>query len=289
MRGVVALASPVVAGWELVLRLRERREQVGVEVKDITATLGFSRNYWSAVENERKILSEQNLTKLLDLLEFGTGEREEILALRDIAKDRGWWSEYSGFFDSDLRRLFGLEHGAHSIRGYENLLIPGWLQTADYARAVIHPDVTVPRVEVEQRVKVRLRRQERLDDPDPLRLTAVISEAALYQQIGGVAVLRDQLRRLVELIDKYPDNLDLRVVPFTATACSLFGGATVHLIDFQNPRLPTVVWQETVTAWGIIDDRPQVDAISAAFDVALQRSLDRSGSKEKIRQRIEEL
>jgi transcriptional regulator with XRE-family HTH domain len=285
----VALASPVVAGWELVLRLRERREQVGVEVRHITQALGFSRNYWSAVENERKILSEEALRKLLELLEFGPDESREMIALRDIAKERGWWSDYTALFDADLRRLFGLEHGAHSIRNYENLLIPGLLQTDEYARAVIHPDVTVPPVQVDQRVKVRLRRQKRLDDDVPLRLTAVISEAALHQEIGGASVLRHQLEHLVEMIEKYPDNLNVRVVPFTATACSLFGGATVYLIDFENPRLPTVLWQETVTAWGIIDDRTQVEAISAAFNEAHQRSLDGRASRKLIQQRIEEI
>ena len=285
----MALPSPVVAGWELVLRLRDRREQVGVEVKDITRELGFSRNYWSAIENERKVISEDALKKLLALLEFGSNESSEILTLREIAKDRGWWSNFSALFDGELRRFFGLEHGAHSMRGYENLLIPGLLQTADYARAVIHPDVTVPRVQVEQRVDVRLRRQKRLDDADPLRLTAVISEAALYQQIGGVVVLRDQLQHVIDMIKKYPDSLHVHVLPFTATACSLFGGGTVYLIDFENTRLPTVVWQETVTAWGIIDDPSPVDAISAAFTEALQRSLDRRASRETIQRRIEEL
>lgn len=285
----MALPSPVVAGWELVLRLRERREQIGVDVKHITETLGFSRNYWSAVENERKILSEEALKKLLKLLEFGPDESRDLLELREIAKDRGWWSDYSALFDADLRRLFGLEHGAHTIRNYENLLIPGLLQTGEYARAVIHPDVTVPPVQVDQRVKVRLRRQERLDDDTPLRLTAVISEAALHQQIGGADVLRRQLEYLVEVVERYPHNVTLRVVPFTATACSLFGGATVYLIDFENTRLPTVVWQETVTAWGIIDDRAQVDAISAAFNEAYQRSLDGPQSLGLIKQRIEEI
>jgi transcriptional regulator with XRE-family HTH domain len=285
----VALPSPVVAGWELVLRLRERREEVGVEVKDITRELGFSRNYWSAVENERKVLSEESLKKLLDLLEFGPKESAEMLALRDIAKDRGWWSDYSGLFDGELRRLYGLEHGAHGLRGYENLLIPGLLQTADYARAVIHPYVTVPRVQVEQRVQVRLRRQRRLDDEEPLHLTTIVSEAVLHQQIGGPDVLRGQLEHLIDLIERYPDNLQLYVVPFTATACSLFGAATVHLIDFENPRLPTVVWQETVTAWGVIDDPAQVNAISAAYDQALQQSLDLRDSKKLIQRCIKEL
>jgi transcriptional regulator with XRE-family HTH domain len=284
----VALPSPVVAGWELVLRLRERREQVGVEVKQITQKLGFSRNYWSAVENERKILSEDALKKMLDLLEFGPEESRQMLELREIAKDRGWWSDYSALFDGELQRFFGLEHGAHSIRSYDSLLIPGLLQTADYARAVIHPDVTVPRVQVEQRVAVRMRRQRRLDDEASLRLTAVISEAALHQQIGGPDVLRGQLEHLIAMIEKYPENLHVHVVPFTATACSLFGGATANLIDFENPRLPTVVWQETVTAWGVIDDRAQVEAISAAFTEALQRSADRRESKEIVTRHIEE-
>jgi transcriptional regulator with XRE-family HTH domain len=285
----MALPSPVVAGWELVLRLRDRRDQVGIEVKQITQALGFSRNYWSAVENERKILSEEALKKLLKLLEFGPEESRDMLELRDIAKDRGWWSDYSALFDSELRRFFGLEHGAHSIRSYENLLIPGLLQTPEYARAVIHPDVTVPRVQVQQRVDVRMRRQRRLDDEAALSLTTVISEAALHQQIGGPKVLRNQLEHVVDLIEEYPENLHVHVVPFSATACSLFGGATVYLIDFENTRLPTVVWQETVTAWGVIDDRPQVDAISAAFTEALQRSLSRRDSKEMIQQHIEEL
>lgn len=285
----MALPSPVVAGWELVLRLRERREQVGVEVKDITRELGFSRNYWSAIENERKVLSEDSLRKLLDLLEFGADEREEMINLREIAKGRGWWSDYSALFDAELRRLYGLEHGAHSIRGYENLLIPGLLQTAEYARAVIHPYITVPRVQVEQRVQVRLRRQERFDDDEPLRLTSIVSEAVLHQQIGGAAVLRAQLEHLVKMIEKYPDNLYVHVVPFTATACSLFGAATVHLIDFENPRLPTVVWQETVDTWSVVDDLVQVNAISAAYDQALQQSLDLRDSKKLIQRCIGEL
>ena len=285
----MALPSPIVAGWELVLRLRDRREQVGVEVKDITKALGFSRNYWSAIENERKILSDEALRKLLKLLDFNAEEERELLELREIAKDHGWWTKYTALFDPELRRFFGLEHGAHTIRAYENLLIPGLLQTEDYARAVIHPFVTVPRVQVEQRVGVRMRRQERLDDGDPLHLTTVISEAALHQQIGGVSVLRDQLAHLVDMTEKYDKTLYVHVVPFQAGAYSLFGSGTICLIDFENARLPTVVWQEMGAAWGVIDNRPQVEAISAAFDQVLQLSMSRRDSKGLIQERIKEL
>jgi hypothetical protein len=262
---------------------------MGVEVKTITQALGFSRNYWSAVENERKLLSEESLVKLLELLEFEESERRELLELRGAAKERGWWSRYSALLDAEVQRMFGLEFGAQSIRDYESLLIPGLMQTADYARAIMAPNVTIRRVEVDQLVRVRMERQKRLTSDDPLHITAVISEAALHQQIGGPIVLRNQLEYITRMVETYSDTIEVRVIPFTATACGLFGAATVHLIDFENPKLPTVAWQETVTAWGIIDDATQVRNIKLTYDEALGRTLSTQRSLELIRHRIQEL
>jgi transcriptional regulator with XRE-family HTH domain len=279
----------MVANWELALRIRERRDELGIDIKTITERLGFSRNYWSAVENERKLLSVESLGNLFDLFEFDEQERRELIDLRNLAKERGWWTRYSRLFDGQLQRLFGLEAGAESIRGYENLLIPGLLQTADYARALMTPDVTVRKVEVDQRVQVRLRRQERLRGDNPLSLSIVISEAALLQQIGGPAVLRDQLEHLARNMEENADTISLRIIPFTATSCGLFGASTVHLINFENPMLPTLIWQETVTTWGIIDDANQVRDITSAYDEALKRALSAQDTLKKIRRRIKEL
>ncbi|MPZ83024.1 MAG: helix-turn-helix domain-containing protein [Actinophytocola sp.] len=280
--------SPVVAGWELALRLRERRVEAGINVRTITEELGFSRNYWSAVENERKVLSEESLTKLLDLLDIDQDERRELLALRTAAKERGWWSRYSALFDGELQRLFGLEFGASRVRCYESGIIPGLLQTGDYARAIMAPSVTVRSVEVDQRVELRLRRQERLDGDHPLPLTAVIGEATLRQQIGGPAVLRRQLEHLADVIEEHPETVEVRVIPFTATASVLFGASTMCLIDFERPRLPTVVWQETVTTWGLIDDPDQVRDIAKSYDDALQRTLSGRDSLGTIHRCIKE-
>ncbi|MFD9889238.1 Scr1 family TA system antitoxin-like transcriptional regulator [Amycolatopsis sp. NPDC059027] len=281
--------SPVVAAWELALRLRKRREQVGIEVKTITQTLGFTRNYWSAVENERKILSEESLLRIIELFEFDREERQELLELRAAAKEHGWWARYSGLLDEDLQRLYGLEHGARSIRTYENLILPGLLQTADYARALMTPDVTIRQVEIDQRVEARLRRQERLRGEHPLQLTAILSEAALRQQIGGPDVLRRQLEHLADMIDEHPETIEVRVIPFTATACGLFGAATVHLIDFDSPRLPTVAWQETVSTWGIIDDSTLVRDLTMTYNDAFRRTQTQQETRTFIRQRIKEL
>lgn len=274
--------SPVVANWELVLRLRERREQLGISVNDLTKQLGFTRNYWSAIENERKIIPENTLRTLFGILEFGENDRQQLLDLRDTAKENGWWRQYSALFDNELQRLFGLEHGAHGIRGYDPLLVPGLLQTADYARAIMHRSATVRPVEVEQRVAVRQRRQERLNGDNPLDLQVIISEAALRQQIGGTAVLKDQLNHLLTVIEKHPDNVEILVVPFTAPVCTLFGAGTLHLLDFQSPRLPRAAWMESVSIWGVTTEANQVRDISIAFDEAVERALDRRETKNII-------
>lgn len=275
--------SPTVARWELGLRLRQRRQQLGMDVKTITKQLNFSRNYWSAVENDRKLLSEEKLNILLALLEFDDDEQKELLELREAAKQRGWWSDYSGRVSDEILRLYGLEHGAYAIRTFENLLIPGLLQTPDYARALISSDMAnVRQVEVDQLVDVRLRRQERLVDEDPLQLTAIISEACLRQEIGGRDVLRAQLQHLIATVEQNPDTITVHVIPFSATAGGILGASTFHLIEFTSTRLPTLGWQETVTACDVVYDSTKVRALSVTHSQALQQGLSPGDSLELI-------
>ncbi len=285
----MAPPSPTVASWELALRLRQRRDELGMDVPAITALLGFSRNYWSAVENERKILAVDKLKLVLNGFEFDEEEQRELLEVREAAKLRGWWARYTALFTEETLRLYGLEHGAQAIRTYDSLLFPGLLQTEDYARALMTAEITTIRqVEVAQRVEVRMRRQQRITGEDPLHLTAIVSQAALMQQIGGPQVLRDQLAHLVRMIDEHP-HVDLRVIPFAATGCGAFGASTFHLIDFASTRLPTLVWQEIVTTGGIIDDETQVRDMSLTYAEALGRTLSRQDSADLINQRIREI
>ncbi|WP_031465398.1 Scr1 family TA system antitoxin-like transcriptional regulator [Sciscionella sediminilitoris] len=283
-------SSPTVAGWELALRLRRRREELGVGVPSLTAKLGFSRNYWSAVENERKILAEDKLGMLAELFELDETERAELFALREVAKQRGWWADYSGVFSEQVLRLYGLEYGACGIRTYESLLIPGLLQTPEYARALMSPEIpTIRQVEVDQRIAARRQRQLRVTGSDPVSLTAVVSEAALMQQTGGKRVLREQLTHLARMIETHPDVLELRIIPFTATGCGAFGASTFHLLDFASARLPTLAWQETVTAVGIIDDEAQVRDLSLTYAEAVARTLSTRESFDLVMERIRAL
>ncbi|MGH3628164.1 MAG: DUF5753 domain-containing protein, partial [Sciscionella sp.] len=163
-------------------------------------------------------------------------------------------------------------------------------QTEEYARALMTSEITTIRqVEVDQRIEVRLRRQERITGEDPLHLTAIVSQAALRQQTGGPQVLRDQLNHLASVVEEYPDVLDLRIIPFTATGCGAFGASTFHLIDFASTRLPTLAWQETVTAAGIIDEETQVRDLNLTYTEALARTLNAQDSLGLIKQHISEV
>lgn len=281
--------SPTVASWELNLRLKARRVEIGMDVAVICKTLGFTRNYWSAVENDRKILAADKLDRLLDLLEYDKDEKRELLNLREEAKNRGWWTAYSALFDDEILRLFGLEHGAQAVRTYESLLIPGLLQTADYARALMSSNLGVRPIEVDQRLEVRLRRQQRLFGDDPLHLTVIMSQAALLQETGGLRVLVGQLAHLAKMIENLPETLHVRVVPFTATTYDLFGASTFHLIDFASTRLPTLAWQEMATSWGILPNNEAVRGLNLVYREGYEHSLSREDSYELIMQRIKEL
>lgn len=281
--------SPVVASWELVLRLRQRREEQGLGIKDLADPLGFSRNYWSAIENERKPIPTNTLIAILDILEFAEQERQELLELHKQTKATGWWRQYATLLDDDLQRLFGLEYGAREERNYEPLLIPGLLQTAGYTRAIMHAGIVVPAIEVEQRVEPRLRRQKRLGGENPLHLQALLCEAVLRQRIGGVAILRGQLDHLLRTIDQYPDNIDVRVMPFTAEASTLFTGGSVTILSFHSPRLPQAVWAETVSTGGFITGASHVHNITTAFEQALDHSLSRRETRNIIAQYRKEL
>ncbi|MBB5913803.1 transcriptional regulator with XRE-family HTH domain [Nocardia transvalensis] len=278
----MAPLSPTVARWELVLRLRELREQRGFDSATFAKRVGFTPANWSHVEKGRRVLTLNTIGPVLDLLEVGEAERGELLALLSASKDRGWWATSSALINPDLQRYYGMEYGADYIRSYDSLVVPGLLQTEAYARALISADVMIRPVQVEQLVAVRMRRQRRLRGPERAELTAVMSEATLLQQIGGPKVLRGQLEYLAGLVEDL-DTVDVRVIPFSAPAGAILGGSSFHLLDFAGDTLPTFAWAESAVFGGVVDNPEQVRDLAFAYVRALDQSLSRSESLTLIR------
>jgi transcriptional regulator with XRE-family HTH domain len=193
-RGVVGLVggvtSSVVQSWELGLRLRERREQLGLTAALVGKTTGIGGTNLSAIEGGKRRLTAAKLTDLAGVYDLSAPELAEWEAIRARAERHEWYHDYTTIYSEEFLRFLGLEAGAASERGYQAELIPGLLQTADYARATIKGGSPYIRpVEVGPRLESRLARQARLSGQSPLHLSVVINQAALLQQVGGPTVL----------------------------------------------------------------------------------------------------
>lgn len=286
----MAPVSSVVAAWDLGRRLREKRELLGLLGKEVQAKTKVATSYLSAVERGKQQLSEEKLTEVAKLLEFNKAGIADLIRLRAQALDRGWWIKFSALFPEDVLRLFGFEYGAESIRTYSSNVVYGMLQTERYARATIEAGAPNIRLaEVDRRVEARMVRRIRLDAPDPVQLHVVMSEAALRQQIGGPEVLREQLRHLAKVITKYPNTVDIRIVPFTATGHNALGSSNFHILAFPGATLPTLVWQETVTSTQLIDDHQMVREYALAHATTVNSALDQKATLAMINRLAKEL
>jgi Domain of unknown function (DUF5753) len=192
------------------------------------------------MELGRVSFKERDVVDLLEI--YGVTdetERATLVALAREANSPGWWHKYGDVLPDWFQVYVGLEEAAALIRLYEVQFVPGLLQTADYARAVVRlgqPGASA--AEIERRVSLRMSRQELLSKPDAPRLWAVVDEAALRRPIGGKEVMRAQLERLIE-VTKEP-NITLQVVPFSS-GCHTAEGGAFTILRFPEVDLPDVL------------------------------------------------
>jgi hypothetical protein len=197
---------------------------------------------------------ERDVADLLTL--YGVTDdhvRGPLLELAEHAGTPGWWQAYGDVVPTWFEPYLGLEQGAVVIRAYEVQDVPELLQTPEYARALIaarNPEAS--KDEIERRVEVRMRRRRVFDRPDPLKLWAVLDEAALRRTVGGAATMRAQLRHLIEVAGR--PNISIQVMPFTSGGHAAEGGR-VTLLRFAEPELPDVVYLEQLTG-ALYPDRP---------------------------------
>jgi transcriptional regulator with XRE-family HTH domain len=156
--GDEAPISSTVRAWELGLRLREHRERLGFTAAAVGRTTGIGGTNLSAIESGKRRLTAAKLGDLADAYELADDERAGLEALRAQTERREWWYDYARLYSDDFLRLLGLEAGADKVFEYAPDIIPGLLQTADYARAVVRAGTPYIRpVDVGPRLETRLR------------------------------------------------------------------------------------------------------------------------------------
>lgn len=208
--------SPAVQRRRLRTGLRRARLDAGLTQEQVALAMDWSMSKLIRIENGSVGISRNDLKAVLQYYKISDEDRTaELLALSRAGRERSWWSSYRDSVSRRLIQLIEYENAADISRHYEDLVIPGLLQTADYMRAStrqLAPEM--PDSQVETVVEVRRKRQELLDKPDGPLLFFVIDEAVVRRLVGGAELMRRQLERLVEAA-RVP-SITLEVVPFTA-------------------------------------------------------------------------
>lgn len=256
--------NPTVLRILLGSQLRRLREEKNLTREEAGYTIRASGSKMSRLELGRVSFKERDVADLLILYGVTDADhRDALLSLARQANQPGWWHRYSDVLPNWFHAYVGLEEAAARIRTYESHLVPGLLQTEDYARALIGGQSTMRPTEVETRVRLRMDRQRLLTRTDPPRLWAVVDEAALRRQVGGPDVMREQLEHLVA-VTKLP-NVTLQVMPFH------FGGHAAEgqpfvILRFAEPDLPDVVYIEQLTSALYLERREDVDHYAGVMD-----------------------
>jgi transcriptional regulator with XRE-family HTH domain len=257
----------------LAAELRRLRSDAGLSIEDAAGKLKWPGSKVSRIENRQVGISSRDLRKLLDLYYVDDrAYREELLEIGRRATERGWWQSYSGgVVPSAYANLIGLEAEAATIRTYEPELVPGLLQTADYARAVIRAGRSADTSgEIDRRVEVRLERQEVLirTDPPPPKVGVVLNEAVLARRVGGPEVMRAQLEHLMRERDRA--NITVQILPFSVGEHPAMVGPFT-MLTFIDPADPGVVNVENIIGAHALERPEEIRSYDDVWD-AIQAS-----------------
>src|SRR5215472_16906159 len=195
--------NPTLRARRLALELLRRREAAGLTREEAARQLEWSTSTIFRIETGRSRPQPGNVRVLLELYGVTGPERDGLFRLAREARQPGWWHSFRDVLPNPYEVYIGLEAGAASIRNFEPIVVPRLLQTADYAREMFRRGPReLDRDEVERRVEVRVARQQILAREDRPRLWAVVDEAVIRRVVGGPAVMREQLRHLIECAEQ---------------------------------------------------------------------------------------
>ena len=274
--------NPTLRARRLALELLRRREAAGLTREEAARQLEWSTSTIFRIETGRSRPQPGNVRVLLELYGVSGPERDGLIRLAREARQPGWWHSFRDVLPNPYEVFIGLEAGAASIRNFEPVVVPGLLQTEEYARQMSRGGPReLDRDDIERRVQVRMERQRILPREDRPRLWAVIDEAVIRRAVGGSEVMREQLRHLIDSAEQ--GKTTLQVVPFSAGAHAGTTGPFI-ILDFPEPTDPAVVYVETLAGDLYLEERADVDRYTLAFDRLLAAALHPDDSVRLVRQ-----
>ncbi|MER6530034.1 helix-turn-helix transcriptional regulator [Streptomyces sp. NPDC001508] len=271
--------NPTVRRRRLGQELRRLRELKGMTAEEVAERLLVSQSKISRLENGRRSISQRDVRDLCGVYEV---EDQRIVdSLMEMARDsrqQGWWH---AFGDIPYSVYIGLETDAESLRVYEPQLVTGLLQTRAYAEALVQGALPETSTEdIDKRVQVRMRRQERISaEHNPLRLWVVLDEAALRRLVGSKLVMREQLEHLIEM--SHLPHVTVQVLPFECGAHPGLNGQYA-ILEFADAADSSVVYLEGVTSDLYLEKAHDVQKYAVMYEHLRAQSLNVEQSRQFI-------
>lgn len=237
---MVKRETSVVRQRRLRTELRRIREESGRTQKAVAEALGWSTSKVVRIETGAVAVSTSDVMALLHYYEIKDPDVAEDLVAASRARDENWWDEFRSSYNQQFVNFLGYEDSATRIQQYMGLMVPGLLQTEEYARAVFidyHPD----REWVDRSVRIRMRRQELFDRPNCPEVVFILDEAVVHRWIGGPEVMQRQLHRLKDA-SRHP-RISLRFVPFTVGMYAGMQGSSFTIFELPSSD-PVVIVED---------------------------------------------
>jgi transcriptional regulator with XRE-family HTH domain len=274
---MVAGTGPAVRRRQLMAELKRLREATGLTQEEVAGQLDWHPTKIMRIETGRTAPHPNDVRVMLGL--YGVTDPGVLSGLLKLAKDarqRGWWYSYRDVLLSRFELFLGLESEADTIRDFDLTMIPGLLQTEDYARELIRGLMAHDAAEVERRVELRMARQKVLTREDPPQLWAILDEAAVRRVVGGKAIMKTQLLHLADCAEQ--GRITLQVLPYGAGPHPGQAGPFI-ILGFADPTEPEVVYMETVAGNLYVDKPEEVRVFSTVFDQLRAVALSPAQSK----------
>ncbi|MDT3395494.1 helix-turn-helix transcriptional regulator [Streptomyces sp. B1866] len=264
--------------------LKRLREGKGLVITEVGARLGCDPSMISKIELGRRACSQALITGLLDLYDVPSEQRESLIELHTDTKDRrqGWWHSYSDVISAAYERYLAFEDAAAQVREYQLGIVPGLLQTEDYARAVMSVGfASLGPDQVDGLVEVRMQRQRNrlFEARVPMQCHYVVTQAALEFQVGGPRVQRAQLQHLLDVSER--DHVKLQVIPYEkGDEGSQLAG--FYLLSFEDPDTPDVGFGDSLAGILTMDEPRDVRRLNRLFRSLSQAALPDDETRDLI-------
>ncbi|MFG2224836.1 helix-turn-helix domain-containing protein [Streptomyces sp. NPDC048644] len=281
-------AGSTVPRRQLGRYLRDLRMRARLTVRTAARELEWSEAKMWRIETGQTSLRSHDAETMCKVYGAPADITEALMGLAKETKAKGWWHSYGDVVPEGFDVYIGLEGAASSLATYESDLVPGLLQTEDYARATIRVLTDEDEEEVERRVRLRIERQTLLTRPTaPPQLSLVLGEAALRRSTGGPEIMRKQCEYLVAASGWA--NVMIRVVPFSAGPH--YGLATGPFVVLRFPTTgdgtetePPTVYADGFTGSLYLDKPSEVQAYDRAFRGIWEAALDEQASRRLMRE-----